>query len=95
MSGLLLKLDRKVAAEFSFFLAIPIMIGATVYSIYKHQEALTTENIGVVAVGFIASFISGFIAVKFLVKFISNHSFIPFAIYRILFGSVLLTIYAL
>ena len=95
MGGLLLKLDRKVAAEFSFFLAIPIMIGATVYSIYKHQEALTTENIGVVAVGFIASFISGFIAVKFLVKFISNHSFIPFAIYRILFGSVLLTIYAL
>lgn len=95
MGGLLCKLDRKVAAEFSFFLAIPIMIGATAYSIYKYDDVITTGEIWVIVTGFVTSFIAGLVAVKFLVKFVSNHSFLPFAIYRILFGSLLLTIYAL
>jgi undecaprenyl-diphosphatase len=95
MGGLLLKLDRKIAAEFSFFLAIPVMVGATVYDVYKYHDILTKDEIWVILTGFIMSFISGLIAVKFLVGFVSNHSFVPFAIYRILFGSILLTIYAL
>lgn len=95
MGGLLLKLDRKIAAEFSFFLAIPVMVGASVYSLYKYRDIVTMDEIWVILTGFVMSFLSGLVAVKFLIKFVSNHSFIPFAIYRILFGSLLLTIYAL
>lgn len=93
IGGLLLKLDRKVATEFSFFLAIPVMVAATALDIYKYYDSLTMNEIGVIAVGFIVSFISGLIAVKFLVAFVGKHDFIPFAIYRILFGLVLLAYY--
>lgn len=95
MGGLLLKLDRKIAAEFSFFLAIPVMIGATAYSLYKYRDILTLDEIWIILAGFIMSFLGGLVAVKFLIKFVSNHSFIPFAIYRILFGLFLLAFYSL
>lgn len=93
MGGLLLKLDRKVATEFSFFLAMPVMVAATALNIYKHYDTLTLNEIWVIAIGFVMSFIAGLIAVKLFVGYVGKHSFIPFAIYRILFGCVLLAYY--
>lgn len=93
IGGLLLKLDRKVATEFSFFLAMPVMVAATALDVYKYYDSLTMDEIWVILVGFVVSFFSGLIAVKFLVNFVAKHDFIPFAIYRILFGGVLLAYY--
>ncbi|HAJ90808.1 MAG TPA: undecaprenyl-diphosphatase [Rhodospirillaceae bacterium] len=93
IGGLLLKLDRKVATEFSFFLAIPVMVAATALDIYKYYDVLTKDEIWVILVGFVVSFFAGLVAVKFLVNYVSKHDFIPFAIYRILFGGILLAYY--
>jgi len=95
IGGLILKLDRKVATEFSFFLAMPVMVAATILDVYKYRNSLTIDEIWVILVGFVVSFISGLIAVKFLVSYVGKHDFIPFAIYRILFGGVLLAYYLL
>jgi undecaprenyl-diphosphatase len=93
IGGLLVKLDRKIATEFSFFLAMPIMVCATALDVYKYHSVLTLDEIWVILVGFIVSFFAGLAAVKFLVGFVGKHDFIPFAIYRILFGGVLLAYY--
>lgn len=93
IGGLLLKLDRKVATEFSFFLAMPVMVAATALDVYKYYNSLTTQEIWVILIGFVVSFFSGLVAVKFLVNYVGKHDFIPFAIYRILFGGVLLAYY--
>ncbi len=93
MGGLLLKLDRKVATEFSFFLAMPVMVAATALDIFKYYKDLSLDDIWVIAVGFVVSFFAGLVEVKFLVSFVSRHDFIPFAIYRILFGGAMLVYY--
>ena len=93
IGGLILKLDRKVATEFSFFLAMPVMVAATALDVYKYYDQLTLQDVWVIAIGFVVSFFSGLVAVKFLINFVSRHDFIPFAIYRILFGAVLLAYY--
>ena len=90
IGGLLFGLSRKAATEFSFFLAIPIMFAATFYDIYKHQDILHIDDIGMFVVGFIASFISALLAVRGLLRFISNHDFTVFAWYRIVFGLIVL-----
>ncbi|MDY0071479.1 MAG: undecaprenyl-diphosphate phosphatase [Thauera sp.] len=90
MGGLLFGLSRKTAAEFSFFLAIPTMFAATAYDLYKNWALLRLEDLPVFAVGFVASFIAGMWAVKGFIKFISNHTFVAFAWYRIVFGLVVL-----
>jgi undecaprenyl-diphosphatase len=95
MGGMLAKLDRKAATEFSFFLAIPVMFGATFLDIFKYGTSLTPQDILVIAVGFIVSFFAGLASIKFLVKFVGSHSFMPFAIYRILFGGAMLVYYTL
>ncbi|MEK7801244.1 MAG: undecaprenyl-diphosphate phosphatase [Pseudomonadota bacterium] len=95
IGGLILKLDRKVATEFSFFLAIPIMCAATLLDVIKNYGTLTSQDIGVIAVGFIVSFFAALGAVKFFIGFIGKHDFIPFAIYRIIFGSAMLAYYTL
>ena len=93
MGGRLLKLDRKVATEFSFFLAMPVMVAATGLNIYKHYDTLTMDDIWIILIGFVMSFIAGLVAVKLFVGYVGKHSFVPFAIYRILFGLVLLAYY--
>lgn len=93
IGGLLLKLDRKVATEFSFFLAIPVMVAATGLDVLKYYKDLTTDDILVIAIGFVVSFFAGLVAVKFLVNFVSRHDFIPFAYYRIIFGTAMLVYY--
>ena len=86
MGGLIFGLSRKTAAEFSFFLAIPTMFAATAYDLYKNWALLRLEDLPVFAVGFVASFVAAMWAVKSFIKFISNHTFIVFAWYRIVFG---------
>ena len=90
IGGLLFGLSRKAAAEFSFFLAIPIMFAATFYDVYKHHEILEFNDLGMFAVGFVAAFFSALLAVRGLMRFISNHDFTVFAWYRIAFGLIIL-----
>jgi len=90
IGGLLFGLSRKAAAEFSFFLAIPVMFAATFYDVYKNRAILEFDDIGMFAVGFVAAFFSALIAVRGLIRFISNHDFTIFAWYRIVFGCVIL-----
>ena len=90
IGGMLLGLPRQVATEFSFFLAIPVIVGATVYELYKLRHdtgLLDMAGFGpVLAVGFISAFISAFFCVKWLIGYVSHHNFKPFAWYRIAFG---------
>ena len=90
IGGLLFGLSRKAAAEFSFFLAIPIMFAATFYDVYKNRAILEFDDIGMFAVGFVAAFFSALVAVRGLIRFISNHDFTVFAYYRIIFGCIIL-----
>ncbi|KPC50441.1 undecaprenyl-diphosphate phosphatase [Amantichitinum ursilacus] len=94
IGGLFLGLSRKAATEFSFFLGIPTLTAASVYSMWKLRHVLDMADFGVFAVGFVAAAISAFIAVRALLRFIATHTFIAFAWYRIAFGIiVLLTAY--
>ena len=90
IGGMLLGLSRQAATDFSFFLAIPTLIGAGVYSIYKERAALSMADVPLFARGLVFSFISAWLCVRWLLKYISSHSFIPFAWYRIAFGILVL-----
>ncbi|MDR2332156.1 MAG: undecaprenyl-diphosphate phosphatase [Burkholderiaceae bacterium] len=90
IGGMLLGLSRKAATDFSFFLAIPTLIGAGVYSLYKERALLSTADIPMFAVGLIFSFISAWLCVRWLLRYISSNSFVPFAYYRIAFGVIVL-----
>jgi undecaprenyl-diphosphatase len=88
-----LGLSRRAAAEFSFFLAIPVMFAATGYDLFKSRDTLSAADAPVFAVGFIVSFLSAIVVVKAFLGFVSRHSFRPFAWYRIAFGALLLFMY--
>ncbi|WP_371228178.1 undecaprenyl-diphosphate phosphatase [Pseudomonas sp. QE6] len=90
MGGLLFGLSRKAATEFSFFLAMPTMVGAAVYSGYKYRHLFQPDDLPVFAIGFVTSFIFAMIAVRGLLKFIASHSYAAFAWYRIAFGLLIL-----
>ena len=90
IGGLLFGLSRRAATEFSFFLAMPTMVGAAVYSGYKYRELFQPGDLPVFALGFVVSFIFAMIAVRALLKFIANHSYAVFAWYRIGFGLLIL-----
>ncbi|MCW1244571.1 undecaprenyl-diphosphate phosphatase [Pseudomonas sp. SAICEU22] len=90
IGGLLFGLSRKTATEFSFFLAMPTMVGAAVYSGYKYRELFVPADFPVFAIGFITAFIFAMIAVKGLLRFIASHSYAVFAWYRIAFGLLIL-----
>ena len=90
MGALLLGVERKTATEFSFFLAIPTMIGATIYDLYKNYDLLTTDHILIIIIGFISAFLSALLVVKTVISFISKHGFTIFGYYRIIFGSIML-----
>jgi undecaprenyl-diphosphatase len=94
MGGLSLGVERRTAAEFSFFLAIPTMLGATTLELVKHRDTLLAGASGVgfrtVAVGFVVSFIIAIVVVRAFVHYISRHGFAPFAWYRIAAGAVAL-----
>ncbi|MBC3301193.1 undecaprenyl-diphosphate phosphatase [Pseudomonas sp. SWRI18] len=90
IGGLLFGLSRKTATEFSFFLAMPTMVGAAVYSGYKYRDLFQPADLPVFIIGFVTSFIFAMIAVKGLLKFIASHSYAAFAWYRIAFGLLIL-----
>ncbi|MDZ7892937.1 MAG: undecaprenyl-diphosphate phosphatase [Rhodoferax sp.] len=90
IGGMLLGLSRKAATDFSFFLAIPTLIGAGAYSLYKERGLLSMADVPMFGVGLVFSFISAWLCVRWLLKFISTHSFVGFAYYRIVFGIVVL-----
>ncbi len=90
IGGMLLGLSRKAATEFSFYLAIPTLIGAGVYSLYKERALLSVADVPLFAVGLVCSFISALVCVRWLLRYISTHNFVPFAWYRIAFGAVVL-----
>ena len=90
IGGMLFGLSRQVATEFTFFLAIPTLAIASIYSLYKERALLSVDDIGMWAVGMVTSFISAFFCVRWLLRYISTHSFVPFAWYRIAFGLVVL-----
>ncbi|MFJ4289040.1 undecaprenyl-diphosphate phosphatase [Cupriavidus sp. NPDC089707] len=90
IGGMLFGLSRQVATEFSFFLAIPVIFGATVYELYKARALLNGDDLGIFAVGFVFAFLSAFMCVRWLLRFVATHDFKPFAWYRIAFGIVVL-----
>ncbi len=90
IGGMLLGLSRKASTDFSFFLAMPTLIGAGVYSLYKERHMLSMADIPMFAVGLVFSFISAWLCVRWLLRYISTHNFVPFAWYRIVFGIVVL-----
>ncbi|MCH8621095.1 undecaprenyl-diphosphate phosphatase [Undibacterium sp. TS12] len=90
IGGMLFGLSRKAATEFSFFLAIPTLFGATVYSLYKAREDLSMADLPMFSLGTVAAFISAFFCVRWLLRYISSHNFNVFAWYRIAFGIMIL-----
>jgi undecaprenyl-diphosphatase len=90
IGGMLMGLSRKAATDFSFFLAIPTLIGAGAYSLIKERSLLSVDDIPMFGVGLLFSFLSAWVCVRWLLRYISSHSFTPFAYYRIAFGILIL-----
>ncbi|MBR8208181.1 undecaprenyl-diphosphate phosphatase [Burkholderia cenocepacia] len=92
IGGMLFGLDRRVATEFSFFLAIPIIFGATLYETVKDWQAFTVDSLGLFALGLVAAFVSAFVCVRWLLRYVATHDFTVFAWYRIAFGLFVLLV---
>ncbi len=90
IGGMLLGLSRKAATDFSFYLAIPTLIGAGAYSLFKERALLSVDDLPTFGVGLLFAFISAWLCVRWLLRYVSSNSFIPFAWYRIAFGLVVL-----
>ncbi|WP_448585350.1 undecaprenyl-diphosphate phosphatase [Thermaurantiacus sp.] len=90
MGGLLFGLDRRTAAEYSFFLAVPTMLAATVYALWAERGNLGVDELELIAIGFGAAFVSALLVVRTLVALVSRFGFAPFAWYRILLGTTAL-----
>ena len=86
--ALLMKCDKRAATEFSFFLAMPTMAGAFAYDLYKNIDKLNADDAGIIAVGFVAAFISGFVVVRYVLDYVSRHGFALFAWWRIIVGAL-------
>ena len=90
IGGMAFGLSRQAATEFSFFLAIPTLFGATIYSLYKERALLSVADLPMFGVGALAAFISAFFCVRWLLRYISSHDFMIFVWYRIVFGVLIL-----
>ncbi|MER3479896.1 MAG: undecaprenyl-diphosphatase [Meiothermus sp.] len=88
VGGMISGLSRRAAAEFSFILAVPTMLAASGYDLYKSSSTLPHEGYGLMAVGFVAAFVTALLSVRWLLEFVSRNTFVPFALYRILIGAV-------
>ena len=86
IGGMLFGLSRKAATEFTFFLAIPTLIGAGAYSLFKERALLSMADVPLFGIGLLFSFISAWLCVRWLLRYVSTHTFEPFAWYRIVFG---------
>lgn len=90
VGGMLLGVEKRVAAEFSFFLAMPTMAGAFAYDLYKNWSVMRADSMTEIAVGFVTAFIVGVIVVRYVLDYISRHGFVLFAWWRIIVGGVAL-----
>ena len=90
IGGMLMGLSRKAATDFSFYLAIPTLIGAGGYSLYKERALLSLADVPLFGVGLVFSFVSAWLCIRWLLRYIATHSFVGFAYYRIAFGLVVL-----
>ncbi|MDH5539092.1 MAG: undecaprenyl-diphosphate phosphatase, partial [Rhizobacter sp.] len=90
IGGMLLGMTRRAATDFSFYLAIPTLIGAGAYSLFKERALLTAADIPLFGVGLLFSFVSAWLCVRWLLRYITSHNFIVFAWYRIAFGIIVL-----
>jgi undecaprenyl-diphosphatase len=90
IGGMLLGLSRQTATDFSFFLAIPTLVGAGAYSLYKERALLSMADLPLFGVGLLFSFLSAWLCVRWLLRYVATHNFVPFAWYRIAFGLLIL-----
>ena len=90
IGGMLFGLSRRVATEFSFYLAAPTLIAAGVWDFYKHRALFSAADSGVFALGTVVSFFAAFLCIRWLIRYVSRHDFTPFAWYRIGFGALVL-----
>ena len=90
IGGMLFGLSRRVATEFSFFLAVPTLMAAGAYDLYKHRGLFALADVPVFAVGLVTAFVSAFLCIRWLVRYVATHDFTAFAWYRIAFGLVVL-----
>jgi undecaprenyl-diphosphatase len=90
IGGMLFGLSRAAATEFSFFLAVPTLIAAGAYDLWKHRSMLAVEDAGMWAVGLVVSFVSAFVVIRWLIRYVATHDFRWFAWYRIAFGVIVL-----
>ena len=90
IGGMLMGLSRKAATDYSFFLGIPTLVGAGVYSLYKERALLSIDDLPLFSVGLVFAFLSAWICVRWLIRYVSSHTFVPFAWYRIAFGVLIL-----
>jgi len=95
LGGLFVGFSRRAATEFSFYIAIPTLLAATVYSLWETRHELTIAYIGPLTLSSVVAFITALISIRFLIRFVSNHSFAAFAWYRIVFGGLILATWAL
>jgi len=95
VSAMLLGADKRAAAEFSFFLAIPTMIGAFAYDFYKNRADMTTDHLGIIAIGFVVSFVTAMIVVKAFLEYVTRRGFALFAWWRVIVGTLGLVALAL
>ena len=90
IGGMLFGLSRKAATEFSFHLAVPTLVAAGAYSLWKERALLSAADVPTFGVGFVVSFVSALLCIRWLIRYVSRHDFVPFAWYRIAFGAVIL-----
>lgn len=90
MGALLMGVERKTAAEFSFFLAVPTMVAATTYDLYQSRDFLDFSDLAAIGIGFVVAFLTALAGVRLLIGLVSRHGFAPFAWYRIVVGTVAL-----
>ena len=90
IGGMLFGLSRKAATEFSFHLAVPTLVAAGAYSLWKERALLSPSVVPTFGVGFVVSFVSALLCIRWLIRYVSRHDFVPFAWYRIAFGAVIL-----
>lgn len=90
IGGMLFGFSRKAATEFSFFLAVPTLMAAGAYSLLKHRDLLAWQDLPIFAVGMVSAFVSAMVVIRWLIRFVASHNFNGFAIYRIVFGLVVL-----
>jgi undecaprenyl-diphosphatase len=88
VGALLLGADKRSATEFSFFLAMPTMVGAFAFDLYENYRLLSFDDVTSIAIGFVVSFITGVVVVRYLLDFVSRHGFAPFGWWRILVGGM-------